>query len=213
MSVPVPLRRKQDPRQRILEAARRLFADQGCDAVTMAEVAAAAGVARATVFNHFGTKHALVEGITERTLAIYQGMLEDALAQGDEPTAELVRRLFTAMGRGIEEDQRFHRGVFREIAKITLGLDEGGPGQRARLENLEGMRQLMSRGQARGEFTRKHRPEDLASAFGSLVYGTITHWLYEDATEALPERMGRAAEIFLDGVTVRPGEVVEMSAS
>lgn len=195
--------RDDDPRGRILEAARQLFAERGPEDVTMAEVAQAAGVARATVFNHFGSKHALVEGITERVLASYQEVLESAIADRDTPTPDIVRTLFGYMGVGIEEDRRFHRAVFREIAKLGVGLDEGGPGQRARLANLDGMAQLMMRGQARGELTRKHRAEDLGSAFGALIYGTITHWLYDDASEPLPDRMGRAAEVFLDGACVR----------
>lgn len=196
-----PLQRRDDPRTRILDAARELFAEHGPDEVTMAEVAGAAGVARATVFNHFGSKHALIEGITEDVLANYQQLLDFAIADRETSTADLVRMLFERMSRGIEEDRRFHRAVFREIAKLSLGLDEGGPGQRARLANLDGMTQLMQRGQARGELTRHHRAEDLGSAFGSLVYGTITHWLYDDASESLPERMRRAAEVFLDGAS------------
>lgn len=199
MSDPIPLRRRQSPRKRILEAARHLFAERGSETVTMAEVAAAAGVARATVFNHFGSKHALLEGITEGVLAFYQVMLDEAVADRETPTPQLVRSLFDVMARGVEEDIRFHRAAFREIAKLSLGLDEGGPGQRARQANLEGMRQLMERGQLRGELTRKHRAEDLASAFGAQIYGTVTHWLYDDASESLPERMTRAAEVFLDG--------------
>lgn len=199
MSSPIPLRRRKGPRERILDAARRLFAEHGAEAVTMAEVASAAGVARATVFNHFGTKHALVEAMTEDVLAAYQGMLEAALSDTETPTAEIIRSLFVAMGHGIEEDRRFHRNVFREIAKLTLGLDEGGPGQRARQQGLDAMHALMERGQRREELARAHRAEDLASACGALVYGTITHWLYDDASESLPERMSRAAEVFLRG--------------
>lgn len=188
-----------DSRARILLAARELFAERGPDDVTMAEVAGAAGVARATVFNQFGSKHALIEGITEEVLAAYQALLDQAIADRETPTPEIVRTLFEYMGVGIEEDRRFHRAVFREIAKLGMGLDEGGPGQRARLANLAGMTQLMMRGQARGELTTAHRAEDLGSALGSLVYGTITHWLYDDSSEPLPERMRRAAEVFLDG--------------
>ena len=160
-------------------------------------------VARATVFNHFGTKHALVEGITEEVLEIYQRMLEKAVADRETPTPTIVRELFRVMGKGVEHDRRFHRGVFREIAKLSLGLDEGGPGQRARQQNLEAMRRLMERGQARGELNPDHRAEDLASAFGATISGTVTHWLYGDASEPLPERMARAAEVFLDGAAVR----------
>lgn len=192
-----------DARTRILEAARRLFAARGPEDVTMAEVARAAGVARATVFNQFGSKHALVEAITEQVLAAYQEMLDAAVADRGTPTPEIVRALFATMGHGIEEDRRFHRAVFREIAKLGLGVDEGGPGQRARERNLDGMTRLMLRGQARGELTRAHRAEDLGSAFGSLIYGTITHWLYDDASEPLSGRMQRAAEVFLDGAAAR----------
>jgi hypothetical protein len=61
------------------------------------------------------------------------------------------------------------------------------------------MSRLMRRGQQRGELTSEHSVDDLASAFGALIHGTITHWLYEDAAEPLAERMARAAEVFLDG--------------
>ena len=194
-----PRQRRAASRPKILEAASRLFAERGPDAVTMAEVARAATVARATVFNQFGSKHALVEGITENVLASYQRMLDRAIDDRETPTPEIVRALFAAMGQGIEKDRRFHGAVFREIARLGMGIDEGGPGQRARQANLAGMSQLMLRGQARGELTRAHRAEDLGSALGSLIYGTITHWLYDDAAEPLPERMKRAAEVFLDG--------------
>src|SRR3989442_7420371 len=56
---------RDQQRERILDAARSLFAIRGFDSVTMAELAEVAGVARATVFNHFGSKVALVEAITE----------------------------------------------------------------------------------------------------------------------------------------------------
>lgn len=191
--------RRADQRAVLLEAARQLFAERGPEEVTMAEVAAAAGVARATVFNYFGSKHALIEGITEDVLRGYQTLLEGVLAERNEPVPTLLRRLFDLMGVGIEHDRHFHRAVFREIAKLSLGIDEGGPGQRARELNLERLLHLMTRGQARGELSPDHRPEDLASAFDSLVFGTITHWLYDDASEPLQARMARAVEVFLAG--------------
>src|SRR5881296_3439198 len=194
--------KRVEQRARIVDAARRLFAEQGFDEVTMAEVAAAAGVARATVFNHFGSKHALVETITEDVIAYYDRMLRNALADTVTPAPMLVRTLFDEMGTGIEEDRRFYRGVFREIAKVRLGLDEGGVGQRAGAAALELLVKLLARGQERGELHRTYRAEDLASAFDSLVNGTITHWLYGDAAEPLRDRMARAADVFLGEVAM-----------
>jgi AcrR family transcriptional regulator len=177
----------------------------------MDDVAKEAGVARATVFNHFGAKHALVEGITEGVLAYYQGMLRNALADRETPVPVLIRSLFEQMALGIEEDRRFYRSVFREIAKLRLGLDEGTAGQRAGRAALESLEHLMTRGQARAEITRQHRPEDLASVFDSLVNGTITHWLYDDTSESLHIRMRRVVDIFLRAAT--EGESATSSAS
>jgi AcrR family transcriptional regulator len=194
---------RDDTDRKILAAARRLFAARGTNDVTMAEIARAAGVARGTVFNRFGSKHALVEGITENVLATYQQMLERAIEDPDTPTPGIVRDLFATMARGIEEARRLHRAVFREIAKIAVGIDQGGPGQCARQQNLERMTHLLLRGQARGEISNTHRAEDLASSLGSLINGTITHWLYDDASESLAKRMDRAAEVFLTGAIPR----------
>ncbi len=168
----------------------------------MAEIAAEAGVARATVFNHFSSKHALIEAFTEGVFAYYQGMLEKALADTRTATPTLVRALFSQMGVGIETSQRFFRSVFREIAKLQTGLDEGGAGQRAREAALVRLAKLLARGQTRRELASEHRAEDLAWAFDSLVNGTIIHWLYDDASQSLQQRMQRAAEIFLGPVAL-----------
>ena len=201
MSKPTPLARR-DPRTGILEAAQRLFAARGLDDVTMAEIAEAAGVARATVFNQFGSKHALVDAITADVLAGYVMLLDNALAERRAPTPVLIRALFETMGRGIEENEPFYRAIFREIAKVSLGLDEGGETQAMRLAALDRLARLHTRGQARGDVVRGPQPEDLASAFDSLVFGTIIHWLYEAPGEPLHVRMLRAAEVLLGGIAL-----------
>jgi AcrR family transcriptional regulator len=55
-------RKKQQTRQLIADAAHRLFADRGFDAVTVAQVARAANVSEVTVFNYFPTKEDLFYG-------------------------------------------------------------------------------------------------------------------------------------------------------
>ncbi len=52
-------RKKQQTRQLIADTARRLFAERGFEAVTVVEVARAADVSEATVFNYFPTKEDL----------------------------------------------------------------------------------------------------------------------------------------------------------
>src|SRR5262249_51406447 len=142
---------RDEQRQRILEAARSLFGARSFEDVTMADIAELAGVARATVFNHFPGKHALVEAITEEVLSYWAGMLGHALAAQETGTPALVRALFAHMGAGIAHYYRFYRGVFREIAKLQVGLEEGSGAARARAAALERLTGLLARGQGRGE--------------------------------------------------------------
>jgi AcrR family transcriptional regulator len=62
-------RKKRATRDAIAASARRLFAKRGFDAVTVAEIAAAADVSEKTVFNHFSTKEDLVFAGGEERLA------------------------------------------------------------------------------------------------------------------------------------------------
>src|SRR5215218_7645277 len=70
-------RKKQRTREAIAAAAMELFAERGFDAVTVADVARAADVATATVFNYFPRKEDLVysrlEVFEEALLAAIRG--------------------------------------------------------------------------------------------------------------------------------------------
>src|SRR4051812_14377917 len=68
-------RKKRATRDTIAATARRLFAERGFDAVTVAEIAAAADVSEKTVFNHFATKEDLVFAGGEARLAELQAAI------------------------------------------------------------------------------------------------------------------------------------------
>jgi AcrR family transcriptional regulator len=189
-----------DQRQRVLFVAGDLFAEHGFDDVTMADIAKAANVARATVFNYFGSKHALIEALTETVLVVFRDMLDDALADTTTPTPDLLRLLFEQMGLGIESQRGFFRGVFREIARIQLGLDEGLVAQRANDEAHARLLRLVERGQAKGDLNPALDAGAVARAFHSLANGTITGWLYHDDDGSLVDAMRAAADVFVSSV-------------
>lgn len=53
-------------RARILDAAEALFAERGFDGASMRDLATAAGLQPASLYNHFPGKHALYEAVLER---------------------------------------------------------------------------------------------------------------------------------------------------
>jgi AcrR family transcriptional regulator len=99
-------RKKEQTRAAIADAALRLFAQRGFDDVTVAEVAEAANVSTATVFNYFPTKEDLL-------YSRFEAFEEELLAAvRDRAVGESV---LDAFGRFIIERSR--RGAGRELGE------------------------------------------------------------------------------------------------
>src|ERR1700730_3797311 len=91
-------RKKQQTRELLADAARRLFADRGFDAVTVAQVAQAANVSEGTVFNYFPTKEELFYG----GMQFFEESLLDAVrtrAPGESVLEAFRRPIFEGMKR------------------------------------------------------------------------------------------------------------------
>ncbi len=78
---PIAMAEQQRPRERsdaaanrirILEAARRLLADGGPDALTMDAVAAAAGLGKGTIFRRFGSRAGLAAALVDDEMRDFQ---------------------------------------------------------------------------------------------------------------------------------------------
>lgn len=81
-------RKKQQTRQEIFDASQRLFARNGFDAVTVAQIAEAANVSAMTVFNYFPTKEDLFFG----GMQFFEEQLVEAVR--DRPRGESALKAF-----------------------------------------------------------------------------------------------------------------------
>jgi AcrR family transcriptional regulator len=84
-------RKKRRMRELIADTARRLFAERGFDAVTVAQVARAADVSEGTVFNYFPTK----EDLFYAGMHAFEVELVDAVRR--RPAGQSVLRAFEAL--------------------------------------------------------------------------------------------------------------------
>ena len=87
-------RPRSSSREALEEAATELFLEHGYQATTVDDIAARAGVSRATFFNYFPTKSAVLWVEVDRALEA----LERALASGAS-LAESLRLVTDALGR------------------------------------------------------------------------------------------------------------------
>lgn len=88
-------RKKQEVRHRIIQAAATLFGNTGLDDTTVEEIAAAADVSVATVYNYFGSKTTLLlAGVEEDTAEMIE-LGSAVLAKPGAHPRHAIKRLFS----------------------------------------------------------------------------------------------------------------------
>jgi AcrR family transcriptional regulator len=120
----------RDTRERILDAAERLFARQGFDASSMRTITADAGVNVAAVHYHFGSKEALIEEVFHRRL----GPLNDERLQrldalegqdGAVPSLEQLVEAFVGPALRVYGKPECGGPVFTRLLGHALGQPHG----------------------------------------------------------------------------------------
>jgi TetR/AcrR family transcriptional regulator len=132
-----PRRRRDAGRSReaILAAAEVVFAEHGYAGAGLGDIAAQAGLARATPTYFFGSKRALYEAVLERATTAREAALRDAFAPvrswaaGDAPVAALRGALRDAIGgylAFLDRNPSFARLIGWEAQSGAQGLVRGG---------------------------------------------------------------------------------------
>jgi TetR/AcrR family transcriptional regulator, mexCD-oprJ operon repressor len=143
----------------ILDATEALLA-RGAPATTTA-VAAEAGVSRVTVYAHFPTREALLEGVTERVVTGFAATLVQAeLDQG--PAPEALARLIALAWSKLDHYGAIADAVIGQLSSVALA--------RAHTTLHEPISRLIARGQAEGSFRSDLPPGWLLSCYFALVH-------------------------------------------
>jgi AcrR family transcriptional regulator len=118
--IPHPTRnreaQKRETRQRILDAASRVFAREGIIASTTASVAREAGVAQGSVFVHFGNQEALIVAVIQDFGEAVSLRLHELIEAGAGTRAVLEAHL-----RGIGEREGFYARLVVEAPLLPAG--------------------------------------------------------------------------------------------
>ncbi|GAA1301807.1 TetR family transcriptional regulator [Saccharothrix xinjiangensis] len=175
--------RKARTRRAIQEHALRLFLDQGYDATTVEEIAAAAGVSHMTFFRYFPTKEAVVEDDD------YDPFIADlvrARPAGENPLEALRAALRTGLDAVLDTD--------RDAVYARTRLIVTTPALQARQwHNTATTGDLLATALA----DRERRPVDLrlrviAAAATAALTTALTAWVEGDGADDLRSLIDQA---------------------
>jgi len=174
-------------RERILQAAYKLFVSKGFAAVSMRDLARESGVTKSLIHHHFGSKEALWELVKEQAIAAYAEGQVAQLQAAEAPDAELLRDSISRYFHFLQQNPE----VVRLFAWTHLDADQSCGQLDAELVRLgaERVRQAQARGLLRADVNPTH--------VVTMFVNGCTHWFQARAHHAQWPGVGGDAE-YLD---------------
>jgi len=185
-------RKKQETRQRLLEAAWALFAEQGYESTTVEQITERADVAKGTLFNYFETKETLLaEVMTWRT-----ELLGDRVLSAETPPPSAVARIklvMEAMTNEFSPEREFARHLF--MARIAAPVKHASA---HRLGSL--IYDLTVQGQADGEIRADLDGGLVARLLMTCFFHTFMQWCHAADAFPLQQKLFGAVDALFSGL-------------
>jgi len=189
-------RRKRELRARIYATARRLFQEQGVDATTVEQIAAATDIAPATFFNHFQSKQALLGEMTSEVVDHLQGLIEQRLLRPGSAQVR-IRAFADQAADEIHEARNAARDVLLEFMRTRTRPGEAAP----HLARVHGpFAKILREGQAKGEVRTDLNPQFLAEMVAGAFNAVVIHWL-SDSEYPLEQRFRQVADFIGEAIS------------
>lgn len=189
-----------EKRLEILDAAIKLFSEQGFEKTTVDEIAGQAGVGKGTIYLYFNTKEQIFLAIIEDGLKALNRMVSEILS-GPGDYFQHIERVIRANFQFVEKNRDFSKIIIKE--QLNLKLFNADPGCRNIVEAQKSLHLVLQKyfdqGIQAGYF-REGDPYQYTLAFGGIISHFTFHWIKEGGAEPLSDQAGNILDIFLNGV-------------
>jgi TetR/AcrR family transcriptional regulator, regulator of autoinduction and epiphytic fitness len=193
-------RKRLQTQEHLARIAGALFADHGYEAVTMEQIAAAADVAKGTLYNHFPVKEAVLAHWIHLELAEHLAMLPGQL-RVRPGFAEGALYLLAHSAKWCEAHPDY-LGPYLRSRFLAIGTAPFASRESEQLSDLaDTCGWLIRRGQVAGEIRNDLDPAQLTIAFHHLCLGITLRWL-ADPRVKLRKEFPAVVNLFLHGAAV-----------
>jgi TetR/AcrR family transcriptional regulator, regulator of autoinduction and epiphytic fitness len=193
-------RKRRQTLENVARTAGALFAEHGYAAVTMEQIAAAADVAKGTLYNHFPVKEAVLAHWIHLELAEHQAMLPGQL-EARPGFAEAALYLLGQSANWCETHPDYLAPYLR-FRFLAIGAELSPSHESEQLSDMaDTFGWLIRRGQTSGEIRSDLDPIRLTMEFHQLYLGVMLRWL-ADRRLKLRKEFSAAVDLFLHGAAV-----------
>jgi AcrR family transcriptional regulator len=202
-------RNKRAKHERILCAARRLFARKGFERATTREIAEAADVGAGTLFLYSGKKEDLLVSIFAEDMRSVIAEAFVAAAAGE--LLEQLLRVFGALIAHHEQDPGLARVFVKELPFVE---DRHHLLRETMSSLLSGIARMVAQAQVAGELAETVEPAELAGNLFALYFYQLQRWLRGAASsERRDEALRAALALQLEGLRPPKGRRPRIAAS
>ncbi|MGC7872788.1 TetR family transcriptional regulator [Desulfosporosinus sp. SYSU MS00001] len=188
----------EERRQDILEAALKVFSENGYKGATTAEIARQAGVAEGTIFRHFATKKELLTAVLEPK--IVEGLIVLDQEKRESSPEEFFRCFLKNRLELMQENAGLFRLMFAEAqyhSEVREALFHGilGPG-------IGLIKPWFDKGIAQGVFKPLPLIPTMRSFMGMAMFYGVFGFLFPNLSpeRTIDEAADHIAELFLHGL-------------
>jgi AcrR family transcriptional regulator len=194
----------------ILAAARRLMEQAGVDALTMDEIAQAAGVAKGTIYLYFQSKDELIQALLSQVGEAMALDLESILAKPDAPR-EKLRQVVILLLNYVERESLLFPVYLRELVRSKSSRGATSPllqGLEERIVSL--LTRLFDEGIARKQFIPAD-PRLLTFLLKGLGRAVGYYQMTGDQEDAIQEALPVVLRLLFSGIVLPPKTAEEES--
>lgn len=192
-------RKKRETRQKIIRVALDLFQSQGFSRTTMEQIAAAADIARKTLYNYFPVKEAIIDAYVQ---GVSQGFAQEFIDSVNN-LPDTRTRLLAALDKAYAWVE-----INPEITGICLGyrfqkVCQGSAYSDGETGTQRVMAEIIRLGQETGEIRRDISIKLLVLQLDILRGSVVMNWLSDQTKYELRREIAKIVDLFINGALNR----------